>query len=375
MTRGHIEISGAGLAGLTAAAAFAQRGFTVRVHERSPELRAAGSGIFIFENGLRVLRAIGAHDEAIAGGHLLTVRETRAARGDVVSRYQFRAEGDRTYTIVRQQLLEALANAACRSGAEIVLGSEGVAADPEGALVLADGTRCPADLVIAADGVYSRIRDQLGLIKSRKKLEDGAIRVLIPRTPEELASDEGQYIVEHWSGKRRLLYVPCSREWLYLALTTVLEDQEGQALPLNVASWTASFPHLDALIARIGPQGRWDPFEVIHLHRWSKGRVAVVGDASHAQPPNLGQGGGCAMMNALALAVAMERHAEPLAALEHWERTERPLTEHTQRVSTFYSVIGAWPERMRSLAFGIAGRSRWMVKQRMKTAHHHPTGT
>ena len=47
-------------------------------------------------------------------------------------------------------------------------------------------------------------------------------------------------------------------------------------------------------------------FEVITLKRWSAGRLAIVGDAAHAQAPNLGQGGGCAMMNGLGLAVAIE---------------------------------------------------------------------
>ena len=47
----------------------------------------------------------------------------------------------------------------------------------------------------------------------------------------------------------------------------------------------------------------WVPFQVLRLARWSSGRVAVLGDAAHALPPDLGQGGGCAMMNALSSAV------------------------------------------------------------------------
>src|SRR5215831_5857954 len=52
--RRHAEIAGAGFAGLTAAIALTARGWSVRVHEASPELRALGAGIFIWENGLRV---------------------------------------------------------------------------------------------------------------------------------------------------------------------------------------------------------------------------------------------------------------------------------------------------------------------------------
>ena len=371
----HAEIAGAGFGGLTAAAALAQRGWSVRVHERSPDLRTAGAGIFVFENGLRVLRALGAFDEATRGAHLAVTRETRDAKGELVSSFPFTADGRRTYVIVRQRLLEAIAAVAREAGAEIVTDSEAIGAEADGTLLMADGTRHRADLVVAADGVNSRVRDSLGLLKTRKKLGDGATRVLIPRLPEEVEGAETQKIVEHWSGKRRVLYVPCGREWVYLALTAVLEDADGQALPLKVDAWSVSFPHLRPLFERIGSAGRWDPFEVVRLRSWHSGRVAILGDAAHAQAPNLGQGGGCAMMNALGLAVALEGSADLESGLVAWERRERPLTEHTQRISSLYSVVGAWPDALRSFALGLSSRWPWLLEKRMRTAHHHPTGT
>lgn len=371
MSRRHVEISGAGFAGLTAAAAFAQRGWRVRVHERADDLRTAGAGIFLFENGLKVLQAIGAADDALRGANQVPGRETRDAHGRLVAHLPS-SPSARIYTVVRQQLLEAVARAAVKAGAEIVTGSEAVAADPSGQLVLANGTRCPADLVVAADGVNSKIRDTLHLLNSRVALGDGAIRVLLPRQDEATSNTEN--VVEHWSGKRRLLYVPCGKDWLYLALTTLTRDAAGHALPLRVDEWRRSFPHLDALLHRIGERGRWDAFEVIRLHRWSSGKVAVVGDAAHAQAPNLGQGGGCAMMNALGLAVAVDQEHDVCRGLANWEARERPLTEHTQRISSLYGKVGNWPGALRNLAFAVAGRSQWMIRQRMRTAQHSPTG-
>ena len=70
---------------------------------------------------------------------------------------------------------------------------------------------------------------------------------------------------------------------------------------------SAHFRISKVLIDRIGEQGRYDRFDLIKLKRWSAGRVALIGDAAHALPPNIGQGGGCAMMNALSLAVYLDR--------------------------------------------------------------------
>ena len=65
--RRHAEIAGGGFTGLTLAAALAQRGWSVRVHERAAEIRDFGAGIWLWENGVRVLNAIGAADEALTG--------------------------------------------------------------------------------------------------------------------------------------------------------------------------------------------------------------------------------------------------------------------------------------------------------------------
>lgn len=371
MSTRRLEISGAGFAGLTAAAAFAQRGWDVRVHEQGESLRTAGAGIFVFENGLKVLKAIGAYEAAVAGAHEAPARETRDARNRVLARIPS-GVGARVVTVVRQQLLEAVADAAVRAGARVVMNSRVLSAGADGSVLLANGEQLQADLVIAADGVHSQIRDRLGLLQSRVRLGDGAIRVLIPRRND--AVDASDTIVEHWSGKRRLLYVPCGRDWLYLALTTLNDDVQGRSVPLDLASWSRSFPHLRPLLERIADNGRWDSFERISLRSWSAGRVAVVGDAAHAQAPNLGQGGGCAMMNALGLAVAVQRHADLPTALHQWEATERGLIEHTQRVSSLYGRVGRLPDWMRARAFRFADSRPWLIGQRMRTANHTPTG-
>lgn len=372
MTRRHAEIAGAGFAGLTAACALAQRGWSVRVHERAERLRTTGAGIYIYENGLRVLEAVGAYQAAVRGAPFAHTREVRDEKNRLISVHRW--HGSRVFSIVRQTVINALAESATLSGAEIVTNSTAVAARPEGELIMADGRRLKADLVIAADGTHSRLRDSLGLLAKRKALVDGCTRLLIHKTEEERGAD-GATTVEYWSGSRRLLYTPCSETEVYIALTMLDRDEEAKALPVRRDVWERSFPHLALLIARLCGEGRYDRFELIKLRRWSAGRVAVIGDAAHALPPNIGQGGGCAMMNALSLAVYLDRQNDISDALVTWERNERPLTEHTQRVSWLLGLPTTWPPRLRAKVLALAGRSKWLVAQRTKTALHCPTGT
>ncbi|MGH7002581.1 MAG: FAD-dependent oxidoreductase, partial [Alphaproteobacteria bacterium] len=242
--RRHAEIVGAGMAGLTAAAALCQRGWTVRVHERMPAVRTGGSGLSIFELALRVMRAIGAEDDAVRGARQGYERETRDARGRTTSHLTYATT---MFEITREQVVAALMAAARRLGAEIVTGSAVAMASSDGTITLEHGEIATADLIIAADGVHSRIRDALGIPWSRKWLRDGAIRIVIDRKAEDIAHPDGRKNVEYWSGHRRILVAPCSDRDLYVALTTLDSDEAGKRLPIEKDLWKRSFPALEAL--------------------------------------------------------------------------------------------------------------------------------
>src|SRR5262245_52760582 len=153
----HAEIAGAGFAGLVAAIALRQRGWSVRVHESGAELRAFGAGIFVWENGLRVLKAVGAYDEVMKGAHQGITYETRHD-GNLVTAYSFTPEqGTRMVTMTRQHLYSAIIHAAEREGVEIGTSSEAIGATSDGVLMTAGGGEFKGDLVVGADGVRSRV--------------------------------------------------------------------------------------------------------------------------------------------------------------------------------------------------------------------------
>jgi len=378
MVTRHAEIAGAGFAGLVAALALAQRGWSVRVHERAPSLRSEGFGIAIHANGLRVLRALGVENRVLKGGLLITALETRDASGRTMSRIAPKVPSRR---VARHHLVATLAEAAVARGVEIRYGVEVSGAAADGTLLTADGARWPAALVIAADGINSRLRGDLGLRARHHLLPDGAIRLLVRREGlDDGTAEGGAEAVENWSGSRRLIMSPVSPQETYLALSCLHSDAEGRRVPLDAPSWTAAFPHLAAAIARAAAETdwthvRWDRFQVLRLEAWSRGRVAVLGDAAHAMPPNLGQGGGCAMMGALALAAHLERPGSVESALYAWEEAERPLIEHTQRWSRLYSRVTAMPPGLRAAVFRTVERVPWLRAQHLKAANHVPTGT
>jgi 2-polyprenyl-6-methoxyphenol hydroxylase-like FAD-dependent oxidoreductase len=375
---GHAEIAGAGFGGLVAAIGLAQRGWSVCVHERRDSLRGEGYGIAIHNNMARIFASFGILDRVLAGGMRIDRRDSLDTGGNVV---MSRKTARSPYRIDRQHIIALLAGRAREAGAEIRFGSPVASADPDGAVVLASGERRRADLVVAADGVNSAIREQLGLLKSRVWDGDCGVRVTIPRPPEEIAAADrgGTVMIEAWSDRRRVLYCPVTKGEFYVLLTCMTRDAAACTTPIDPAEWARSFPYMRDLFVRIRdtadwPQSRWDQFQTVRLKHWSSGRVAVLGDAAHAMPPYLAQGAGHAMMNALGLAAALEAEPDVVVALENWERRERPLTEHTQRWTRIYGTTMFLPKPLKRLSI-LVERIPWVAAQYVRVANHVPTGS
>ena len=364
--RRHAEIAGGGFAGLVAAIALSQRGWSVRVHEKSEALRAFGAGIFIWENGLRILKAIGAYDDVVAGSHEGKIYEVRD-QGVVVDRTEFSVErNDRMLTMTRQTLYSAILAVAEDADIEFVLNSEVTGATPDGELTTADGRRYRADLVVGADGVRSNVRDSLGLRSERNVARLGLLRILAPRCLDELGPGSWDNVIDFYNlpvRSLRILYVPCNSDDLYMAMMAPAGDLEATEIPLRQDIWVPAFPELEPAIRRASEDGRYDPYETGKLTSWSAGRVAIVGDSAHAMVPSLGQGAGCAMMNALALAVAVDGAPSIEEALAAWEARERPMTEFTQDCSAAVALSR------------LDNGGRMWTEETIRPARVIPTGT
>lgn len=371
-------VAGGGIGGLATCAALAQRGWNVTVYERQNELRAHGAGIYIWENGLRVLEGLGAYDDAVQDAFHGRFFEQRDNNGAIIESAPIPPD-KRLITVQRSQLLAALRDTCLKAGVTIVTRAEVVGATPRGELLLPGGQTVRADLAVGVDGIWSRVRQTLGLELLHEQTIEGALRTTIIGKPGDIAAaDAGKYI-ENWNGERRFLVTPMNQNEIYLALTCPHTDKAASDTTVDRALWAASFPQWKHLIERIGSHDvNWGVYSTTKAKTWSVGHSVILGDAAHAQPPNLGQGGGMAMQNGLALAVALENVEDTRdipAALEAWEQRERPLVEHCQKWSQLYGEVTFLPDEIRTMTVRGAMGNPWVAAQVFRAANHIPTGT
>jgi 2-polyprenyl-6-methoxyphenol hydroxylase-like FAD-dependent oxidoreductase len=333
--KGHAEIAGGGISGLACAMMLGRQGWSVRVHERAQEVRDGGTGLYIKNNAAEVLEEYGIFDRLLPHGSRLE-RHQRIDRAGRVTQERSLAGPARIHVFIRQKVVEVLRDAAQKAGAEIVTGSTAVGADPRGELLLDDGRRLSADLVIAADGLRSVVRDTLAIGAHYRALPTLVNRYLIPSRSLPLEPT----MREHWSGRYRIGTAQCGADLSYVYQVYPEGDAAASALPNDVAVWSEAFPTLRTEVEALSraPAIR-NHYSVVRCARWSVGRVAVTGDAAHGLPPALGQGVGLVLMNAHALAMALEGRRSVEDTLPAWETAVRRISDNAQRWALRYDAL------------------------------------
>lgn len=354
------EIAGGGIGGLATAALLARDGWRVRVHERGEQIREIGAGIYIKNNSIEVLERLGVFERMKPHGLQLHKAEIRFADGSL--RQQRTLAGlSRVHVFARQTLIEALRDVALEAGVQIATNSVVTGAADGRALRTADGKLHAADLLVAADGVGSAVRNSLPMRSGFRILPTIIDRFLIDGrefTPEDKT-------VEHWSGNRRIGVTPAGPNQTYVYMVAPERDAIARQLPLNVRDWSERFPKLAGLMEALGraPSTQYN-YGVVDCEKWAMGRVAILGDAAHGLPPTLGQGAGLTLINAYALSHFLRQTSDVEAAVQDWEKRVRFISDKTQAWACRYDwFTRQWPTRldaMRPLITWSFGRIRYL---------------
>lgn len=306
---GRAVVIGGGIGGLTAAVALHQRDWQVTVLERAASLEPVGAGISLAPNALRALDVIGFGDEIRDLAAWQGDGGLRTPRGRWLSRSSADAAAERfggpIVLLHRATLVAGLAarlpQGAVRTAADAALADPGAADRP--ARVRTPEGEWKADLVVAADGIHSAVRRTL-FPEHPGPVYSGFTtwRTVVPLPGAEFAPHET------WGRGRLWGTQPLKdgRVYAYAAAVAAAgeraADDERAELLRRFGDWHDPIP---AVLAATRPEDvlRHDVHHLAEplpaLHR---GRVALVGDAAHAMPPMLGQGGNQAVEDAIVLA-------------------------------------------------------------------------
>ncbi|WP_433798517.1 FAD-dependent oxidoreductase [Actinomycetospora sp. CA-084318] len=333
-------VVGAGLGGLAGAIALARRGWEVTVLERRDRPGEVGAGIALWPNGLAALDELGVGDDVRAAGTVEGAGGIRDRRGRWLTRTDAsalrRQQGDGVVVLERPRLHDLLRAAAPPIDADAAVRS----VDPGDATTPAvvhdvRGRVHVADLVVAADGLRSTVRAAVDPSAAPRPTGRTAFRLLAGH-----AVDAGG---ESW-GRGDLVGLapaPGGRTYLYAVVRTADVPDRALVDPLpwlrrRFADWHDPVP---AVLAAAGPVAVHALEDLRPPTTWSRGRLALLGDAAHAMTPYLGQGASQAFLDAVVLA---DEARPDGTGLDRYEHRRSPSARALARRSRRAGRVAAW---------------------------------
>lgn len=337
-----VLIAGGGIGGLATAIALAQQGIPSRVLERRAQFSEAGAGIQLGPNGVRVLRQLGVdRDLAPLVGRPREIKVFAGESGAILSRLPLgdwiEARHGAPYWVAhRQDLQAALLAVARRSNLiELVLGFDVARFAPTNKAVRAEtesGTSADGRALVCADGVFSRLRPQIGPeTRPRFAGKTAARTVLDAGTahPPLDAEAIGVWMAPH----AHVVHYPirAGREIAVVIIRDEDWQEEDWSAPVDAAKLQDALarfaPALRDTLSGTKDWRRWALFDCDPLPAWSQGRVTLLGDGAHPLLPFLAQGGSLALEDAVTLAEALAGAGEDIpTALAAYEQARRART-------------------------------------------------
>ncbi len=336
-------VVGAGIGGLAAVLCLRRAGYEVSVVEQAARFTEVGAGIQLAPNATRVLRRLGVLDAVAAQATRPSYVSFRSwADGGEICRFVIGREAEEEFGApylqvhradLQQALVAAVPAEAVRLGTAVVA----IDQDDDAAYVTTgSGERLGADLVVAADGVRSAVRQWLFGADEAVYSGTAAYRALLPAGEvRDLELPEyggwfgpGRHVVHYWVRRGELLNVVGVFETEAAAQESWTARAEPGEQVRAFAGWDS---RVLSLLERAGQVFRYGIYTRAPLTRWTTGRVALLGDSAHAMVPFMAQGAAQAIMDAAVLGDALSgaKPAEVPDALERYAR---------RRISTATSV-------------------------------------
>ncbi len=317
-------VVGAGIGGLAAAIELTAQGWQVTVLEREPRLDPTGTALAIWPNGTRALERLGMPELVQRAAARPMSAIIRKANGTPMIEHQPDAlchrYGAPLVAVRREELLQAEYG---RLEQGVVRFNWPVTSVLNGRVEVAGGSAIEADLIVGADGLRSEARRWVSHGEEPRPSGLVAFR--------GLTSFGGAVPVGEWWGPgvvAGLVPLHDGGVYWYVALRGDRHTELGSQLDAfapPVREIVDSTPADRVLVHEL--------FDRSPRGAWSRGRVALLGDAAHAMLPFLGQGACSSLEDAVALAEELEREPTVDKALAKYVRRRRTLATRLIRGS------------------------------------------
>lgn len=323
MKQPTFSIVGGGIAGLTAAIALQRLGLPITLFEAAPSIKPVGAGLGLGTNAIQALAKLGLEAELQSIGQPMRRFSMLTESGRLITQSQLIAKDGRSNLAVHRAelhelLLSKLAPGAFHTGKRIQRLEQLPAAVK---LHFEDGSSFESDYLVVADGIHSKIRQQLAPESKLRYAGHWSWRGVA----ENIATSNWDPS-ESLGAKGRFGMVPLSNNRVYWFACVNADKNDQRFKSFGLADLAKQFSGYHDPIAQVLRQTPADklilsPIQDLQpIHRYAYGRVVLIGDAAHATTPNLAQGACQAIEDAVILANCIKTQADITQAFQTFEQ-------------------------------------------------------
>lgn len=347
-----VAVIGAGMGGLALAAGLSRRGMNVQVFEQTTQFARVGAGIQVSSNTMNVLQGLGLAKQVSGRGFHPEKYESRDwDTGEITNQVILGDSHEKRFgqphvVMHRGDLHTALLGAVPPERIHLGKKFRDVTQKP-GAVSFSfeDGSSESADILIACDGVHSRVREQVLQVVDANFSGYISQRAVYPTSllPADLMERLKINPFTKWWGPDRHVvsyFVTSACDEIYFATSYQSKTWESE-------SWSAIgdlgemrdlfvgfHPDIKIVLDRCPKVYKLAVFEREPMTRWVEDRIAVLGDAAHPMTPYMAQGGAQALEDAAVLTRCLtDLDVEPTEALKIYQNTRIERASKAQRIS------------------------------------------
>lgn len=337
----QILISGASFAGLATAYWMKERGYDVTVVEIAKGLKKGGTPVNIRENTIDIVKRMGLLEQIRANQIHMELTEFKNA-DDVTEQSEVREPlADDEYEIERDVLLNLMFEAV-KDEVQFLFDDSIVSLIDQGDRVevtFKSGQQRSYDLVFGCDGIHSVVRR----VHFGEEAEFShflntyfsitiANKLLIREHTTQIYNEPGKMVMLNaYNGKTDIVF--CFSADQEIPYDYRNEEQQRAITIQHVDGMGWRVPELLEEVKQT-PSFYFDKLCQMKMPSWTKGRVALVGDAGYCASPAAGMGGSLAIDGAAALADAFEKHnGDATLAFQAYDESFRPFIEDVQAQS------------------------------------------
>ncbi|KIC62882.1 FAD-dependent monooxygenase [Chryseobacterium taiwanense] len=341
-----ISIIGAGIGGLTLGNILKQHNLDFTIYESTPEIKPVGSGIMMAINAMQIFENLGLKEKIEKAGNTIHGISITDEKLNFISKTNV-LELEKKYNscnvaIHRADLQRILTENIGFENIKLNHSLKEIQTDANYLLNFENGTKVESTTVFGADGIHSKIRDQIFGLGTIRNTEQMCWRGLVELDLPEQFHHEA---IEVWGKGKRFGFVKMTDRKIYWYAVI------NKRIHKRYNSISENFHGFHSLIIDIIDSTLKeniilnDIIDLSPIPTWHSENLCLIGDAAHATTPNLGQGACQAIEDAYIIGKLLEKNKDFNFIFEQFQKIRRKKVDHVVRTSLKIGQISQWEKR------------------------------